>query len=408
MIGELSQNVGHGDAKATNAGLARHDGWIDGDAFQVHHCTLYQVLANLQRARGPDARLSDRSRPENLDPAKLPTPFVNARPCSAAHAEVISSPKASRSETKTMRNVHLASVDLNLLVILDEVLRSQSTVEAAKRLGKTQSSISHALGKLREVLGDPLFVRVGNGLRPTTFALDLEGPLRETLVALERVILQKGSVDPARLERTFTISAADFAEVVVIPRLLQRLRREAPGVDLTVRFTGSDQARVTQSGEIDLALGTNFDPLSGLVTQRLFVDPFVCAVRRDNPLFGERVTLDEYVAADHVLVIPRGTPGSVVDDALEPLGRQRRIVFRTPHFMGAVMAVAQSDLVITLPRCFVREACRLLPLRMLQPPIEVRPFSLAYAYAANRQKDPAHAWFRRCIVEVCREIEAET
>jgi DNA-binding transcriptional LysR family regulator len=306
-----------------------------------------------------------------------------------------------------MRNVHLASVDLNLLVILDELLRSKSTVAAAQRLGKPQSTVSHALGKLREVFGDPLFVRVGNGLVPTTFAEGIELQLRETLGSLEQIILQHNSFDPAKLERRFTISAADYTEAILIPRLLRRIQQCAPNVDVFIRYTGAEQDRMAQSGEVDLALGTNFQPLSGLLMQKFFIDPYVSVVRKGNSLAREHISVEEYVAAEHALVVPRGTPGSVVDDVLERLGLRRRIVFRSPHFMAACLVVAQSDLICTLPECFVRLASRLLPLHMMPHPLELPPVSLAIVYAVNRQHDPAHAWFRRCLLDVAHEIKAE-
>ena len=306
-----------------------------------------------------------------------------------------------------MRNVHLASIDLNLLVVLDELLRSHSTVKAARQLGRTQSSVSHALGRLREIFGDPLFVRAGSGLRPTTFAEELEAPLQATLGLVEQLILQSTAIEPARLERTFTISAADFAEVIVLPRLMRRLRLDAPGVNITMQSSGNDVDRAAQAGEIDIALGTSFQPLSGLITQRLFQDHFVCVVRRDNPSFADTITLDEFVAAHHVLVSPRGQPGSFVDNILEPRGLRRRIALRTPHFTAALFAVARSDLIVTLPSTFVRGTLDLLPLRTLELPIEVPPFSFACVYNAARQKDPAHAWLRAQITAICREIRGE-
>jgi len=303
-----------------------------------------------------------------------------------------------------MSDVRLASIDLNLLVVLDELLRCRSTVKAAARLGRTQPQVSHALGRLREIFRDPLFVRAGAAMQATAFAEELAAPLRALLGSAEELVFQAAAVDPSTLERSFSISAADFAEIVLLPRLVNLLRREAPRVDLVVRFYGGEVDRAIQAGELDMALGTSFRALSGLVMQRLFPDRFVCVVRRDNQRFGETLTLDDFVAAEHVLVSPRGQPGSFVDDALERIGRRRRIALRTPHFASAFLIVAQSDLIVTLPRSFVRAAQEFVPVRLYEPPLAIAPFSFACVYSATRQKDPAHAWLRGRLAEICREI----
>ncbi|WP_437938975.1 LysR family transcriptional regulator [Sorangium sp. So ce341] len=306
------------------------------------------------------------------------------------------------------RRARLASLDLNLLVVLDELLRSQSTVVAAKRLGRAQSSVSHALGRLREVFGDPLFVRTGTALRPTSFAEELAAPLRAQLDALEQLLEPTAGVEPSRLERTFTLSAPDWAVVLMLPPLMARLRREAPGVDVVLRSFRMDVDRAVQSGEIDVALGVRFQPLSGLVMQRLLEEPFACIARRDHPDLGERITLDAYAAAAHVLVAPYELPGSPLDDELARLGHRRRVVLRVPHFSAAPFVVAQTDLIATLPSSFVHATAPLLRLRVFEPPLAIPPFSFSCLFSATRQKDPAHVWLRRCISEICREIHAGT
>ncbi|WP_437725581.1 LysR family transcriptional regulator [Sorangium sp. So ce861] len=306
------------------------------------------------------------------------------------------------------RRARLASLDLNLLVVLDELLRSQSTVVAAKRLGRAQSSVSHALGRLREVFGDPLFVRTGTALRPTSFAEELAAPLRAQLDALEQLLEPTAGVEPSRLERTFTLSAPDWAVVLMLPPLMARLRREAPGVDIVLRSFRMDVDRAVQSGEIDVALGVRFQPLSGLVMQRLLEEPFACIAHRDHPDLGEHITLEAYAAAAHVLVAPYELPGSPLDDELARLGHRRRVVLRVPHFSAALFVVAQTDLIATLPSSFVHATAPLLCLRVIEPPLAIPPFSFSCLFSATRQKDPAHVWLRRCVSEVCREIHAGT
>ncbi len=299
----------------------------------------------------------------------------------------------------------LASVDLNLLVVLDELFRCGSTVKAAQRLGKTQSAVSHALKRLRELLGDPLFIRAGSALVPTAVALSLREPLRAILGSTEAMLFGKDSFDPASLARVFTLGAADFAEVIVLPRLLALLRERAPLVDLATRFAGDDVDRAIQAGEVDLALGAGFRPLSGLMVQPLYEERFVCVVRRDHPRVGEQLTLPQFVAEEHALASPRGQAGSYVDAELERLGHRRRVILRTTHFTSALLLAAQTDVIVTAPSRLARAIAAFAPVRLVTPPLDLPTFRFGCLYSAARQKDPAHAWLRALLGEALRDGE---
>ena len=231
-----------------------------------------------------------------------------------------------------MSTVHpLSAVDLNLLVVLDELLRVRSTTKAAHRLGRTQSAVSHALARLRVAFRDPLFVRAGAALRPTTVAERLELPLRQLLSDAEAVVSRSGGAfDASKLERTFVLGGTDYAEIILLPHLLPRLRREAPGVNLVTRFFGDDVDRALQNRELDLAYGASLRALSGITVQKVADVPMAMLLRRGHPALRTRLTPQRYARLDHVLVTPRGLPGSSVDSALEPLGLTRRVVLRMP------------------------------------------------------------------------------
>src|SRR5262249_12523893 len=141
----------------------------------------------------------------------------------------------------------LAQVDLNLLVVLDDLLRSRSTTVTAKRLGRTQSAVSHALARLRAMFDDPLLIRAGSVLKPTASAERMQAPLRDALLHAAALVTGSSTAfEPARVDRTFIIACADYAEVILMPRLLPVLRRQAPGVDVVTRFLGDDFDRAAQ------------------------------------------------------------------------------------------------------------------------------------------------------------------
>jgi len=302
-----------------------------------------------------------------------------------------------------MNAVHLARVDLNLLVVLHELLRARSTTEVARRLGRTQSAISHALGRLRDTFRDPLFVRAGATLRPTARAEELAGPLAQLLSSTDALLRDSDQTfDPARVERTFTIGTTDFTEILLLPSLLPRLRREAPGLDLRSVFVGPDLDRAIQTREIDLAIGTLFRDLTGLVEQLLYEDRLVCVMRRDHPKARRKLDLATYLALDHALVAPRGLPGSTVDAALAPRGLRRRVVLTLPHFAAAALVVAETDLVLTLPERFARWMAARTPLKVLEPPLELPGFRFSMLFSSTMRDDPAHAWLRRAILDAFR------
>lgn len=261
--------------------------------------------------------------------------------------------------------------------------------------------MSHALRRLRALFADPLFVRVGAVLRPTSRARELAEPLHEWVYGAQRLVGTRGAFEPARLRRRFTVAASDFAQVVILPRLLARLAREAPGVELHVVFVGAGVDLAVQSGEVDLALGAGFQPLSGLLRQTLFEERNVCLVRKGHPRVKGRLTLEDFVREPHADISPRGRPSTFVDDALAKLGQSRRVVLRLPHFVTAPLLVASSDLLLVAPARVAGALAPCVDLQVLEPPLPLPGFLVLQVYAEAHRADPAHAWLRACIAQEC-------
>lgn len=303
-----------------------------------------------------------------------------------------------------MNMVHrVGRTDLNLLVVLDELLRTRSTTVAARRLGRTQSAVSHALARLRDAFGDPLFVRVGASLRPTRPAEALAAPVRDLLDRAEALLARADETfDPRRIERTFVLAGTDYAEMLLLPKLIPTLRREAPGVDLVTRFYGDEVERAIQARDVDLAFGARLRALSGVVRADVRTDPMLVLVRRGHPATRRRLTPRAFAALDHVLVAPRGLPGSAVDTALEALGLARRVVLRLPHFAAAAHIVARTDLVVMMPSGFVELVARDLGLVALKSPVAIPPFTFAIAYSAAAENDAAHRWLRERVAQAAQ------
>lgn len=241
--------------------------------------------------------------------------------------------------------VDLARVDLNLLVVLDALLKERHVTRAAARLGLSQSAASHALSRLRAHFDDPLLVRDRSLLVPTERALGIAEPLAQALGSLAAALTQPVAFDPLTTRRTFVIGAADYGQFVLLPPLLERLREAAPGLDLDVRDVVTPPTEALAPGGTDLLVGPPLDPRragsarpskgrkaapgapsgTSIRSRRLFDERFVCVVRKDHPRVKRKLDLETFAELPHAFVAPRGTRGGVVDDVLAGLGRERRV-----------------------------------------------------------------------------------
>lgn len=302
-----------------------------------------------------------------------------------------------------VHDVDLSAIDLNALVVLDALLAERHVTRAAERIGRTQSAVSHALARLRELLGDPLLVRGPRGALVATARAEAIAPaLRRALDGVRQAIRGEPRFDPATARRSFRIATGDYAELILLPRLVARLAHEAPGVDLWVVPLPDDTAGALAAGAIDLGLGVWRAPAwpAGLYQRRLFDEDFRCVVRAGHPAAAQRLTLARFCELQHLLVAPRGTPGSFVDDQLAELGRTRRVAVRVPHFLIAPHVIAASDLVVTIATRLARLYAEPLGLELLAPPFEVAPFTVSMAWHERAHHDPGHRWLRERLVEV--------
>jgi DNA-binding transcriptional LysR family regulator len=301
----------------------------------------------------------------------------------------------------------LSDIDLNLLVLLDALLRERSVSRAAKRLGMRQPALSKALERLRKMLNDPLLVRTAGGMVPTPRAVELEAPLRRLLEDLHTAIAPRSGFDPATTTQSFKIAATDYAALALVPRIVARVRREAPSAELVVRNARFDDLLDDlRDGVVDLYVGLLNQPPAALYATRLLTDRFVCLVRADHPTVGARLTLKQYVELPHLLVSPVGG-GFVgwIDHELARLGMKRRIMLSLQHFLVAPHVVCESDLIVTLPECIARKAAAGLPVRVLAPPVKVPTLHVRQFWHARTHQAASHRWFRALVAGVGGEFE---
>jgi DNA-binding transcriptional LysR family regulator len=300
--------------------------------------------------------------------------------------------------------MNIRSVNLNLLVAFDALYTEQSVTAAARRAGVTQPAMSNTLAQLRALFDDALFVRHRTGLTPTARAKQLAEPIRQGLKLLESA-LSAPSFEPATSERRFVVAASDYVELVLLPSLLRRLAKEAPGVRLQLRPWGLHEAPPELArGELDLMLGF-YDKLPPHHhEQLLFEDEYVCVVRRRHPTVKTKLSLAQYCALSHVLVSSRSdSPGSV-DRALATLGKKRTIGARVSHFMTVPVLVAQTDFVAALDRRVAQVFAAPLGLKLFAPPLKLPKGSVGQVWHEQQHTDPAQRWLRSVIAEVAAAL----
>jgi DNA-binding transcriptional LysR family regulator len=294
--------------------------------------------------------------------------------------------------------VKLESVDLNLLVSLRALIEERSVTRAAKRVGLSQPTVSGALARLRDMVGDELLVRTPQGMVLTARAEQLREPLGEILRKIEGTLSRAPAFDPATAELTFRVGTTDYLEQLVMPALSRSLLAAAPRVTIIARSVGPRRAGIgLEDAEIDLAIGHIQDQTAGLYRHVLFQERLVCIVRRDHPKVGASLDAATFASLPHLLVSPRSREKGPVDRLLEAEGLQRHVAYVSPHFLVAPMIVSQSDLVATLTERLAKSLAASFPIRILDLPFDVPPRDVVQVWHERTHRDPAHAWFRRML-----------
>ena len=310
--------------------------------------------------------------------------------------------------------MHNGRIDLNLLEYLDVLLRERNVTKAASHLGLSQPAMSNGLGRLRVMFDDPLLVRTSDGMTPTERALELQPVIREVLARVDKAVQPRAAFDAATAERFFRIMATDYAESTIFPPILQRLREAAPGITLDI-MTPSDVSFLdVEQGKVDMVIN-RFDSIPQSFHQKtIWEDDFACLFSIDNPI-RNNFTLDSYLQAQHVWVSKTGmgvgvgmNPDDVqrlgwVDEALNRIGKQRRITVFTRHYQAAMLMAEQNDLIATIPSKAAKLQAHNPRVVVEKPPFEIPPIELKMAWSPLLQNNPAHQWMRRLIVEVARK-----
>ncbi|MBL0421946.1 LysR family transcriptional regulator [Ramlibacter sp. AW1] len=294
----------------------------------------------------------------------------------------------------------MAKLDVEWLAVFDRIYTTGSVSRSAEELGVAQATASIALNKLRTHFGDPLFIRTSRGMEPTPRAQQLQPQLRLVLDTLEAARGASAEFDPLRARRAFRLCMADISDVVILPTLLNHLRRVAPGICIESEKITPDAPKRLESGEIHLALGFMPHLEAGFYQQTLFMQRFVGLAARDHPRIGDRLTWDAFQSEQHILVDMPGTGHSIIDRVLSLQGVQRNIALRVSSYLGVARIVAQTELMVIVPDRLGEAMGTQEQVRLLELPCELPRYAVKQHWHARFHADPANIWLRRTIAEL--------
>lgn len=287
----------------------------------------------------------------------------------------------------------LRRLDLTVLLVFLNLMRDRKAMLVADRMGLTQSSISHALKRLRDTFGDPLFLRKPHGMEPTAVAIRLEPEIRKAVDALNGALVSPEAFDPASASGVLRIGAYDSEMAVLVPQMIACIQAEAPGLKFAARALGRrDALDALEAGELDLAIGFYWDLPAAFLSTPLHEERYLTVARRGHALFEEGSDLKRYLAARHLVVSPNGDLSGIVDRSLETLGKTRNVVCAVPQFFPALATLAASDLVATLPATLVRKFSASFDLDYREPPLEIRRFTISLVRHRRNEKNTKLDW----------------
>jgi DNA-binding transcriptional LysR family regulator len=297
--------------------------------------------------------------------------------------------------------MELNQIDLNLLVVFQQLMTERRVSRVAENLGLTQPAVSNSLAKMRRMFSNELFLRTPAGMVPTPLAEQLAESIGYALAMIHSGLNQQTQFDPSAARQSLTIGMTDIGEIVFLPTLIDRLRREAPGVTLsTVRNSTANLKDEMESGKVDLAIGLLPQLKAGFFQRQLFRQRYVCLFRKNHRLDKKKMSLVEFRAAEHLVVISAGTGHGAIDSLMKRGGIDRLVRLTVPHFVGVGHILRSSDLVATVPERLAAQLAEPFELAYLPHPVQLPEIAINVFWHAKAHRSQANQWLRGVVFEL--------
>jgi DNA-binding transcriptional LysR family regulator len=299
-------------------------------------------------------------------------------------------------------------IDFNLFVVLEAIFVEGSVTRAADKLNLSQPAISHALARLRELFGDPLFVRRGNSMVPTPLTRNNIAGVRAALRELERTLLDTRQFDPALAHRRLALCIPSSMEEALLPPLMSRIATRAPHVDLVTNRSERQrlEARL-EAGVFDVAIDVLLQHSDEVLHQRVLRERLVVVARRDHPRIVPGFDLDAYLAQQHLLISTRREGPGIADVELSRLGLERHVRVRCQQTSAAGRIVADSNLIVTMLEYDALALNVFFDHQILPLPMAAEPIDLYMYWHGSVTSDPANCWLRGELEAVCSAISGD-
>jgi len=297
--------------------------------------------------------------------------------------------------------------ELNLLMVFDAIMTERSITRAAERLSMTQPAVSNALSRMRVAWKDELFVKDGRNIRPTGHAQNLWQQIREPLNSLSDAIDAK-PFEPATSQRTFRIAMADVIVSMVWPRLRQVIEQQAPGVNIhAMPYTLQGSEQMLENAEVDMVVGVEIGQSDTLRSEYAFTSMYVCVMRHGHALAHADLSIEEFAAADHLLVTLSGETTGFTDRALSQRGLSRRIACTVNHFSAVEQIISQSNLITVVPSSAVADAIIQGRLAATKIPLEIPSNQASMIWHKRQDRDSGLCWLRKHFKQIVTQVHEQ-
>ena len=305
--------------------------------------------------------------------------------------------------------MNLYKVNLNLLKVFQALMREKQVTRAAKKLHLTQSAISNSLNQLRELFNDELFIRDVRTMSPTPKAIRLAPQVEQVLQQIESFLIPDKAFDYATSNRNFTLGMTDYLDFILLPKLYESLKKQAPNISLKILSIYEFSAEIFTQQQVELGIG--FEKKlnnQSLKHESLFSDYAVCVGRANHSIFKRPLTMERYLQAEHIRTTVYSEEMTKTDLALAKLNLKRNVKITLPEILPALKIIAHSDLIGTFSQKLAAQSAKSHHLQYTHPPFKIPEVKIMQVWHRQQDQDAGLLWLRSLIKKLCHSKEFNT